>query len=685
MQRMLFGIVIALIAGVAQAAPGKTLVTGLKNPESMAVSSDGRTFVSIIGEFDRDGDGSIGLLKGDKVVPFTEGLNDPKGLVAFQQWLFVTDKTVVRRIDLKTGKAEVYAAAEDFPIKPIFLNDLAVDEVGNLYVSDSGDAKVGGAIFRIAGNYPKKGKEKPGEKTGKTAVTVVGDNKAAFVKSPNGLLLDSQYHLLVLDFASGELNRIALADGKVEKVADGFLGGDGLCFDQNGRLYITSWKQGKVWAIPQAGVKPILVAEGFKSAADLCLNNPVDQELLIPDMLAGTIQALPAQPPGWEVDRSPLAIETAVAFEGMTWTGWDSGADSGKVIPFRPIVLTHAGDGSGRIFVCAQQGVIHSFKDGDKATNIFLDIQAKVFYDDKENEQGLLGLAFHPKFKENGEIFVFYTLKQSKLTNVVSRFRVNKNDPTKIDPASEEEIMRINRKNWFHDGGTICFGPDGFLYVLVGDSGDPEGPSQKLNTIFGKILRIDIDHHDAGKKYAIPKDNPFVTVKEAAPEVYALGIRNPWRMAFDKKTGHAWFADVGQNIWEEINLLEKGGNYGWKKRESAHPYDKDGVSANKAMIDPVWEYHHDSGKSITGGHVYRGKNLPELDGHYLYTDYISGRMWAMKYDETKKRVVANRIITNKSASIMSFGEDEAGEAYTLTFSATGKGIHRIVRTNPSSK
>ncbi|WP_020473733.1 PQQ-dependent sugar dehydrogenase [Zavarzinella formosa] len=695
MNRLVFGFTALLLAvSAVAAAPGKTLVTGLKNPESIAVSSDGRTFVSLIGEFDKDGDGSVGLLKGDKVEPFAEGFDDPKGLVAYQQWLFVADKTRVRRINLKSGKADIYADTKDFPIPPLFLNDLAIDEEGNLYISDSGDRKGGGgAIFRIAGNFPKR--PKPGEPLKKydpdapRVVTVVAEAKTApYLKTPNGLLLDSQFHLLVVDFASGDLHRLKLADGTVEKVADGFKGGDGLCFDQNGRLYITSWSEGKVWSIPRPGEKPVLMAEGFKSAADLCLDNANDQQLLVPDMLAGTITALPSQPPGWEVDRSPLPIETAVAFKDMTWTGWDSGADSGKRIPLRPILLTNAADGLGRIFVATQQGVLHAFKDGDKETKVVLDIQKKVFYDDKENEQGLLGLAFHPKFKENGEVYIFYTLKEPRLTNVISRFRISKTNPDQLDPASEEEVMRINHKYWNHDGGTICFGPDGFLYVVLGDGGDggdPDDHGQMMSTLLGKILRIDVNSKAEGKAYGIPKDNPFAATKGAAPEIFALGVRNPWRMSFDRKTGQGWFADVGQNLWEEINLLEKGGNYGWRRRESLHPYHTDGTGPKKELIEPIWEYHHETGKSITGGYVYRGKQLPELEGHYLYTDYITGRMWALKYDETKKRVVANRTLKNNSASIMSYGEDEAGEVYVMTFSPNGKGIHRFVKSASGAK
>lgn len=689
MKRLAVGLVVWLAVSSATQAgvTPKTVVTGLKNPESVTVSSDGRIFVAAKGEPGQDGDGAVYVIKGDKAELFAGGFFDPRGIVAFQQWLYVSDMQKVHRIDLKSGKAEVYADAKDFPIPPQTLNDVAVDEFGNLYVTDSADGKDGGAVFKIAARFPPKGKKE--DRSAPPKVTVVAEaKKNPYIKAPNGVLMDSQYHLLVLDFATGELNRVRLSDGAVEKVADGFAGGDGLAFDRHGRLYISSWSQGKVWAIPRPGEKPILLVEGMKSAADLFLNTTNNEEMLIPDMHAGTLVSIPAQPTGWEVDTTPLPLETAVAFGDLTWTGWDSGADSGRSNPLRPILLTHAGDGSGRTFVATQHGVIHSFKEGDKQTNLFLDIQSKVFYSDRENEQGLLGVAFHPKFKEKGEVYVFYTVKEPKLTNVVCRFKVSKDDPNKLDPASEEELLRINHKYWNHDGGTICFGADGFLYIVLGDGGlggDPDDNGQNLGTILGKILRIDVDNKGEGQAYAIPKDNPFVGKKDAKPEIYALGVRNPWRLSFDRKTGQGWFGEVGQGLWEEINLLEKGANYGWRRRESLHPFAADGTGPKPEYVEPIWEYHHEVGKSITGGHVYRGKERPELEGLYLYADYVTGRLWALKYDEAKKRVVANRPIKDKALPIMSYGEDEKGEVYLMTYSATGKGIYKFVPSANGTK
>ncbi len=250
------------------------------------------------------------------------------------------------------------------------------------------------------------------------------------------------------------------------------------------------------------------------------------------------------------IDRElPLKVE--LAFPKLKWTGW--GDDSGRVEAFRPILLTHAGDGSDRIFVPSQQGVIHSFKNDRNATetNVFADISDRVTYKDSENEEGFLGLAFHPKYKQNGEFFVFYTSnKLDPHTCVVSRFKVSKNDPNKFDPSFEEELLRIPAPFWNHKGGTICFGPDGYLYIAVGDGGaanDPYKNGQNPGSLLGKILRIDVDHKTNAKNYGIPKDNPFVGKADSAQEVYAWGVRNPWRIAFDRKTGYLWIADVGQN------------------------------------------------------------------------------------------------------------------------------------------
>jgi glucose/arabinose dehydrogenase len=404
-----------------------------------------------------------------------------------------------------------------------------------------------------------------------------------------------------------------------------------------------------------------------------------------------------------DVDTSPLPVQPVVAFPRLRWSGWQAESEDGKVTPLRPILLTHAGDGSNRVFVPQQQGVVHVFQntDGDQQTKVFLDISHRVFYDDKENEKGLLGLAFHPNFKKNGEFFVYYTVKEPVNTNVVSRFKVSKSDPNVADPDSETELLRSSQPYWNHDGGTICFGPDGMLYIALGDGGagnDPHNNAQNLQTILGKILRIDVDHHDEGMNYAIPKDNPFVGSEApgavpgkvtylARPEIWAFGLRNVWRMSFDRKTGALWAGDVGQNVWEEIDLISKGGNYGWNLREGLHPFSPSLKVKPAEVIDPIWEYHHDVGKSITGGNVYRGTKVPSLEGYYLYGDYVTGKLWGLKYDEKMKQVVANRPIEmpQPPLPIISFGEDEAGEVYFTIVSPTGQGIYKFIEAKSANK
>ena len=664
----LFAALLLAPAPLAAAELPKPLIDGLKTPESVAVGPDGKVYVSEIGEFGKDGDGVITVIENGKAAPFVTGLDDPKGIVVFSKWLFVADKTQVQRIDLATKKLDLFVPANAFPVPPLFLNDITADpESGMLYVSDSGDLKGhGGAVYRI---------------TPQGLVTVVVTEKTLpGLNTPNGVLLDGASHLLVADFGTGDLYRVKLATGASEKLAEGLGGADGLAWDNYGRLFVSDYKGGQVFVIPRPGDKPVLVAKGFKAAADICLTLDKTQ-ILVPDMTAGTLTSIPATVPGAEVNMTPLPAALGVSFPDLKWTGWKAETDDGKPAQFRPILLTHAGDGSNRIFVPSQQGVIHTFPNDPaaKATTIFLDLTDRVKYDDKTNEEGFLGLAFHPKFKETGEFFVFYTPKNAKvLTNVVSRFRVSKDDPSKGDPNSEEELLRFEKPFWNHDGGTICFGPDGFLYVVHGDGGagnDPFDNGQKLDNLLGKILRIDVTAKADGKNYAVPKDNPFVGVKDARPEIYAHGFRNVWRMGFDRKTGRLWAADVGQNLYEEINLVKKGGNYGWNRREGLHPFGARGVGPQKDLIDPIWEYHHDVGKSITGGTVYRGTKVPDLDGYYVYGDYVSGRVWGLKYDDAKGRVTENRPIKGPGLPVYSFGEDEKGEIYLLTATTSGKGIY----------
>lgn len=391
--------------------------------------------------------------------------------------------------------------------------------------------------------------------------------------------------------------------------------------------------------------------------------------------LAGTAWA--------QIDESPLPVKVEPAFPDLEWTGWEPVTESGRPFPLRPVIIQNAGDGSNRLFVGIQQGTIHVFPNDQSArrTKIFLDLSHKVVYKDSQNEEGLLGLAFHPRFKENGQFFVYYTTADGPPhTSVMSRFRVSREDPDRALPESEEEILRIPQPYWNHNGGTVVFGPDGFLYIGLGDGGaanDPHGNGQNLGTLLGSILRIDVDRKDPGKNYAIPPDNPFVNRPGARGEIWAYGIRNVWRMSFDRQTGTLWAADVGQDLWEEIDIIVRGGNYGWNLREGRHPFGRRGVGPREDLIDPIWEYHHDVGKSITGGHVYRGTRVPALQGLYLYADYVSGRLWALRYDEQAKKVTANHPIPSEKHEVVTFGEDESGDVYFAKVTPNGRGLFRF--------
>lgn len=662
---------VAVAAGTLSAAETpQAFVSGMTNPESVCYGPDGLLYVSEIGDPAKDGDGKVSVIKDGKPVTFCDGLDNPKGIVFWRDALYVTDVTKIWQISA-SGEKKVWVKAEDFPAKPVFLNDLAVDKGGGIFlVSDSGDRKGQlGAVYRIDHRLHE-------------VEAVLNQKIFPALNFPNGVEFDGGQFAIVADMGAGLLYRLDLQNKKAEQIAAGLDGADGLVWDPWGRLFITSWRTGKVFGIARPGEKPVLIGEGLKAAADLTIDKD-NHSLLIPDMKSGTLTRIATTIPGWEVDTTPLTVKTEIAFPNLKWTGWDNGEETGKVDPFRAILLTHAGDGSGRIFVPQQQGIIHSFKADDKETKIFLDISKKVRYLDKQNEEGLLGLAFHPKFKENGEFFVFYTDVNATMANVVSRFKVKKDDPSVADPASEEEIIRFEKPFWNHDGGTILFGKDGYLYITHGDGGnggDPKENGQNKGTLLGKVLRLDIDKPGVdGKKYAIPADNPFVKTDGAAPEVWCYGLRNVWRMSFDRETGDLWAGEVGQGLFEEINIFTKGNNYGWNPREGLHPFGRKGVGDNKEMVDPLWEYHHSLGVSITGGNVYRGKEIPALQGHYLYADYVSSKCWALKYDKQLGRVVANRPIDNQCNSPMSFGEDEAGETYIMGPSPRGQGIYKFVK------
>ncbi len=321
----------------------------------------------------------------------------------------------------------------------------------------------------------------------------------------------------------------------------------------------------------------------------------------------------------------------------------------------RPVTVQNPPDDSGRYFVVEQTGTIRILPAADPAEpEIFLDFTDRPMVA-QAFEEGLLGLAFHPRFRENGKFYVYYSMQGPK-RSLLSEIRVSSENPNRADLSTERILMSIQQPDWNHNSGNLLFGPqDGCLYVCVGDGGLKNGVfmlAQKLTRWNGKILRIDVDGTSPGREYGIPADNPFVDRKNACPEIYAYGLRNPWGAWIDPQTGEFWVADVGQDLWEEVNLIEKGGNYGWEYREGRHEFagrarllDALGIAPgdnppkNKTLIDPVWEYGHQDGLSITGGFVYRGNGLPELRDHYIVGDWRFGNIWALDWDRDARKVV----------------------------------------------
>lgn len=334
----------------------------------------------------------------------------------------------------------------------------------------------------------------------------------------------------------------------------------------------------------------------------------------------------------------------------------------------RPIGLEKRADRPDKLYVVEQAGVIRQLdlNQPQVSPQTVLDIRDRVR--DDGNEKGLLGLAFHPT--KPGEAYVNYT---TATHTVVSRFTVDPRNEDQLDPKSERIILTFKQPRSNHNGGHLAFGPDGLLYIASGDgggSGDPYNSGQDKQSLLGKILRIDVDREEGRLAYAIPDDNPFAG-GGGAPEVYAYGLRNPWRFSFDAETGQLWAADVGQNRLEEINLIVNGGNYGWNVREGTKCYKPANGCASEGFIDPIYEYGRDEGVSVTGGYVYRGAQIPVLKGWYVYADYAMGTIWGLRL---KDEGVENRALIASKLLIPSFGTDANGEIYVV---AHDGGIFRI--------
>jgi len=330
-----------------------------------------------------------------------------------------------------------------------------------------------------------------------------------------------------------------------------------------------------------------------------------------------------------------------------------------------PVDLADARDGSGRLYVVEQAGLVQLFSNGVKSESPFLDIRERV---NCCGEKGLLGIAFPPDFASSRIFYVNYTTTlPGRLHTRVSRFRL-RDDAHLADPESEEIVLEFFQPWANHNGGQLVFGPDGYLWIGTGDGGsggDPQDNGQKGETLLGKMLRIDVTT-PTEDRYLIPADNPFVGNDEFLDEIWAYGLRNPWRYSFDRETGDLYIADVGQNAWEEVSFQPAGSrggeNYGWRFTEGLHCFNPAVGCSTVDLTLPVAVYGRESGQSITGGFVYRGTEHPSLQGIYFFADYVSGRIWGLRQDDGHWEA---RMMLDTSHSVSSFGEDEAGNLYVF--------------------
>jgi len=424
-----------------------------------------------------------------------------------------------------------------------------------------------------------------------------------------------------------------------------------------------------------------------------CVGGPSDQVNTPVPIQASPDQPAAAQvPPAQEETEAPPAAVAATAHPAgqiptaVSTTLLPLVVESARTIPdpqavqWRDLVtnlpggvgLANAGDGSGRLFVLIQEGTIRILQNGAALDTPFLDITDRV--GSSGLEQGLLGIAFHPSYEQNGFFYVNYTDKNGD--TVIARFQAGP-DPNRADPASEKMLIQVDQPYPNHNGGSVVFGPDGYLYLGLGDggsAGDPHGNGQSVNTLLGKILRIDVNQ---GDPYAIPPDNPFAQ-GGGAPEIWAYGLRNPWRFSFDAQTQDLYIADVGQRIYEEIDFLPAGSpggaNFGWDYREGAHDFEGP-VPSGVAVVEPVFEYTHaEGGCSVTGGDIYRGSQLPLWQGVYLFGDYCSGKIWGLL--RNPDGAWEGKLLFQTDYSISSFGVDEQNEIYVVDIGG------RVARLDP---
>jgi glucose/arabinose dehydrogenase len=392
-------------------------------------------------------------------------------------------------------------------------------------------------------------------------------------------------------------------------------------------------------------------AAGGRLASTAWLAQLAVSMVALPGMAGEATLRLDAAPPA--SPRAGISLRLEVVAQGLD----------------RPLDLVSP-PGDARLFVVEQGGEVRVIRDGHLLPVPFLDLRAKVR---AGGERGLLSLAFHPRYAANGLCYVNYTDREGDTR--VERYRVS-SDPDRADPGSGHLVVHIAQPHANHNGGLVCFGPDGMLYIGMGDGGsqrDPHRNGQNPGVLLGKLLRIDVDH---GDPYAIPPDNPFVGRPGFRPEIWALGLRNPWRFCFDPPSGQLIIADVGQNQWEEIDAVpyQRGGwNFGWSLAEGRHPMNA-GTPSVTPLTGPVWEYDHERGCSIIGGFVYRGRAIPGLGGLYLYSDYCDGRLFAVRIEHGQAAEPRGWDLGTRGA-VSSFGEDARGEVYLTTFDGR---VSRIV-------
>jgi putative heme-binding domain-containing protein len=403
----------------------------------------------------------------------------------------------------------------------------------------------------------------------------------------------------------------------------------------------------------------------------------------------------PAPPPRAEPPPRPFGIPTRTPWTASRLTGSPEPPHPYRIerafskLAFKNPLLITSAPGTDRLFVGEQAGKLYSFKPDPAArkTDLFLDLTTELKSWDKDGPVkgvgAVYGLTFHPKFATNRYCYVCYVLdskkdgEQLKDGSRVSRFRVTGTDPPRCDPRSEKVLI-----TWLaggHNGGDLKFGPDGYLYISTGDGSNPNPPDaldtgQDLGDLLSSVLRIDVDHEDKGKAYAVPRDNPFRKTSGARPEVWAYGFRNPWRMSFDRTAGDLWVGDVGWELWEMVYRVRKGGNYGWSVMEGRQPVRPESRRGPTPILPPTLDFPHTEAASITGGYVYRGKRLKGLIGAYVCGDWVTRKLWATRFDGD--RIVSHRELAQGTQRIVAFGEDKDGELYFLDYDEAG-GVYRL--------